>query len=624
MLSRSERIKRARITLMHGGQLDRNLIAPQISESWNRCIEFGLDPGGLPPVVQVTAKELREQRQRDELVHRFAVAQMQALYQQIAGSNFMIAFGNTQGTVLETVSDGQFRDSKPGKSIVPGSVWIESLRGTNAMGTSAAIGQPLIVHGEEHFFLSHADVSCFAAPIFHSNGELAGVLDASSDCRARHAHTLVLMQMAATHIENSLFLKQQERHCMLLFHSRGELLNSVSGGLISFDASGRLTAVNQRGREILSGLPVRPGAAFEAIFDTSFGAAFTQLADHPHPTLRDLLGSQYAVQWANPHKIDARHLPLALKPGLTARPRIGMAGFVADDPALQTELIKVERAVRLKPPFLILGESGTGKEIMARHIHVASGRRGAFVPFNCGAMPEHLFEAELFGYVQGAFTGARKEGAAGLANAADGGTLFLDEIGDLPMSSQVALLRFLDLSEVRAIGATQAQKLDVQVVAATNIDLEQAIADKRFRADLFYRLSVVQLTLPPLRKRRDFHALAQHLLAAITAEIRITEEALALLSQHHWAGNLRELRSVLFQLSLLVTDGGIEGYHVQQVLGGTDPDAAGRPQIGLRGLITRQINELLRSNGNNISETAKALSISRNTVYKYMRSRRLN
>jgi len=624
MLSRSERIKRARITLMHGGLLDRNLITPQISESWNRCIEFGLDPGGQPPVVQVSARELREQREQDELVHRFAVAQMQALYQQIAGSNFMIAFGNTQGTVLATVSDGQFRDSKPGKSIVPGSVWIESLRGTNAMGTSAAIGQPLIVHGEEHFFLTHSDVSCFAAPIFHSSGELAGVLDASSDCRARHAHTLVLMQMAATHIENSLFLKQQEQNCMLLFHSRGELLNSVSGGLIAFDTSGHLTAVNQRGREILSGLPVRPGAVFEAIFDITFGAAIAQLADHPHSTLRDLLGSQYAVQWANPHKIEPRRPPLALRPEPAARSRISMAGYVADDPALQAELMKVERAVRLKPPFLVLGESGTGKEIMARHIHVASRRRGAFVPFNCGAMPEHLFEAELFGYVQGAFTGARKEGAAGLANAADGGTLFLDEVGDLPMPSQAALLRFLDLSEVRAIGATRTQKLDVQVVAATNVDLEQAIAEKRFRADLFYRLGVVQLTLPPLRKRQDFFALAQHLLAAITPEIGITEEAMALLSQHHWLGNLRELRSVLFQLSLSVSEGVIEGYHVQQVLQGSDPDVPGRPQIGLRGLITRQINELLQSNGSNVSETAKALGVSRNTVYKYMRSRRLN
>jgi transcriptional regulator of acetoin/glycerol metabolism len=622
MLSRSERLKRARITLQHGGTIDPHLIAPHISDSWNRCLQLGLDPMGSAHDAQLTARELREQRGEDELVYRFAASQMQALYQQIAGSNFMIAFGNARGTVLETVSDGEFRSSKAGKAILPGSVWLEALRGTNAMGTAAAIRQPLIVHGEEHFFHTHSDVSCFAAPVFHSDGELAGVLDASSDCRARNAHTLVLMQMAATHIENSLFLRQQEEHLVLLFHSRFELLNSVSGGLISFDSDGRLRAINQRGRSMLSGLSVRIGTPFEAIFDTSFASAIGHLGDTMTPSLRDLLGSQYAVHFSGRPTTESRHRQVTLG-AARSTPRVAVEGFVADDPVLQTELAKVRRAVHRKPPFLILGESGTGKEIIARHIHAASGRRGAFVPVNCGALPEQLFEAELFGYAQGAFTGARREGASGLARAADGGTLFLDEIGDLPMPSQVALLRFLDQFEIRPVGGTTTQKVDVQVVAATNVDLAAAIAEKRFRSDLFYRLGVVQLTLPPLRERRDFSEVTRFMLAALDPGLTITDEAIDGLAQCDWPGNLRELRSALFQLSLLVADEPIDADQVGQVLG--NQCSANLPaSVGLRGLITRQVNELLRSNGNNVSETAKTLGVSRNTVYKYMRHRHLN
>lgn len=616
MLSRTERLKRARITLQHGGVIDPHLIPPHISDSWNRCLERGLDPMGTAHNAQLSARELRQQRDEDELVHRFAASQMQALYQQIAGSNFMIAFGNARGTVLETVSDGEFRSSKPGKAILPGSVWLEELRGTNAMGTASMIRQPLIVHGEEHFFHTHSDVSCFAAPVFHSDGELAGVLDASSDCRARNTHTLVLMQMAATHIENSLFLRQQSDHLVLLFHSRFELLNSVSGGLISFDSEGRLRAINQRGRSMLSGLTVRPGTAFEAVFDTSFANALGHLGDGIVPTLRDLLGSQYVVQFSGRPVSEGR--VRAASSTIVASPVVSVAGFVAEDPALQTELVKVQRAVRRKPPFLILGESGTGKEIIARHIHAASGRSGAFVPVNCGALPEQLFEAELFGYAAGAFTGARKDGSMGLARAADGGTLFLDEIGDLPLPSQVALLRFLDQFEVRAVGSATTHKVDVQVVGATNVDLLSAIAEKRFRSDLFYRLGVVQLNLPPLRERRDFAALTRFMLRELDAALEITDGAVESLAQHEWPGNLRELRSALFQLSLLVTEEPIGIVHMDQLFGSQNASTL-IESAGLKGLIIRQINELLRTNGNNVSETAKALGISRNTVYKYMR-----
>jgi len=630
MLSRSERLKRARITLMQGGQVGGNLANPQIVQSWERCLALGLDPHARPACLQVSEQELRRLRECDELAHRFAVGEMHALYQQIAGSNFLIAFGNADGTVLETVADGNFKNSDPGKAIVAGAVWSEEKRGTNALGTCARDLRPIIVHGEEHFFVDHCDVSCFAAPIFHSDGMLAGVLDASSDCSARHAHTLALMRMAATHIENSLFLAQQDEHIVVLFHSRWELLNSVSGGLASFDIDGRLNAINQRGKEILRGLSVRPGVAFEAIFDISFSGALGEMADSHHPTLRDHLGSRYSVLWRNRHSFEKRivnatahlenPLPSAIKPNAETEHNPAK-GFVALDPRLRHLLEQISRAIKFNPPFLIQGESGTGKEVLARHIHNSSKRKGEFVAINCGALPEQLLEAELFGYVAGAFTGAQGKGSEGLAVAADKGTLFLDEIGDLAMSSQVALLRFLDSSEVRPVGGTKSRKLDLQIITASNVDLDNAVAAKRFREDLYFRLGVVKLELPPLRSRSDFGEIVEQMLLEISPVHRVTPDGTQMLALYPWRGNIRELRSRLLQLVMSASEMVISSGDIEALLGAAPDNQQQTDPISLKAKIGRQVVEMLRVSDNNISLTARKLGVSRNTVYKYARRR---
>ncbi len=645
MLSRSERLKRARITLMQGGQVGGSLANPQIVQSWERCLAAGLDPCAKPTSLQVSSHELLRLREQDELAHRFAVGEMHALYQQIAGSNFLIAFANAKGTVLEIVADGDFKNSDPGKAIVAGAVWSELRRGTNALGTCATDMRPIIVHGEEHFFQDHCDVSCFAAPIFHSDGTLAGVLDASSDCSARHAHTLALMRMAAIHMENSLFLAQQDEHIVVLFHSRWELLNSVSGGLASFDTEGRLSSINQRGREILRGLSVRPGVAFEAIFDISFPAALSEMTDNHHPTLRDHLGSRYSVLWRNRHSFEKRRRNGSTSSGNQMRETVqntgGSApvqrstngtrsndidfpkGIVASDPRMHLLLARISQAVKFNPAFLVQGETGTGKEVLAQHIHVKSGRTGEFIAINCGALPEQLLEAELFGYVPGAFTGAQGKGSEGLMAAADKGTLFLDEIGDLPMSSQVALLRFLDSHEVRPVGGVKSKKLDLQIVTASNVDLESAVAAKTFREDLYYRLGVVKLELPPLRERHDFGELVEQTLLEFSPDHRATPDAVSLLARYPWRGNIRELRSILLQLVMSTGGAAISTTEVQALLGSPSSSSQNVDRSSLRAKIKTEVIQMLQANGNNISLTARTLGVSRNTVYKYARDLKL-
>jgi transcriptional regulator with PAS, ATPase and Fis domain len=205
----------------------------------------------------------------------------------------------------------------------------------------------------------------------------------------------------------------------------------------------------------------------------------------------------------------------------------------------------VTAAVRLQAPILIRGESGRGKEMVARHDHAVSGRRGAFVLVNCVALPVELFEAELFGDVGGAYTGARREGDVGLIVSADGGTLLLDEIRELGPMVQAALLRFLDDQQVRPVGGHSLRRVDVQLLAATHADLEAEVAARRFRADLFYRLHTVAVSLLPLRQRTDLHEVLDHTVERLDRQATLSLQARARLAQERWPGNFRELRAVL-------------------------------------------------------------------------------
>jgi len=296
--------------------------------------------------------------------------------------------------------------------------------------------------------------------------------------------------------------------------------------------------------------------------------------------------------------------------------------FVADDPVVAEALQRLEQAARRKLPLLLCGETGTGKEQFARHAHAASLRRGAFIAVNCAALPETLAEAELFGHADGAFTGARRGGAAGLVAEADGGTLFLDEIGAMKPALQAVLLRLLDDWIVCPVGGGRRRPVDVLLVAAANVDLAAAAAAGQFRADLLYRLNTVEIALPPLRLRTDFAAIARFALGRIAAGWRIGDDAIAVLRRLPWFGNIRELNSVLTRLTLAGAGGVIDAGMVSGLTGRASdrpPQDALRvmpPQDTLRVMLQGRIRSVHEETAGNISETARRLHVSRNTVYR--------
>ena len=249
----------------------------------------------------------------------------------------------------------------------------------------------------------------------------------------------------------------------------------------------------------------------------------------------------------------------------TLRARLGEAGrasdeIIGDSPAIQRLRERLVPAARADACVLVQGETGTGKELIVRALHDLSARREhRLVNVNCGALPGELLESELFGHMKGAFTDAKRD-KTGMVDEANGGTLFLDEIGDLPLALQVKILRFLQEGEIRPVGANRAHTVDVRVVAATHRDLRQAVQDGEFREDLYYRLNVVPLRVPPLRERRgDIGLLARHLLARHARRssmpgVELTPAAVEALEGYAWPGNVRELENVLHRALVFATD----------------------------------------------------------------------
>ncbi|MBS1161091.1 MAG: Fis family transcriptional regulator [Proteobacteria bacterium] len=319
--------------------------------------------------------------------------------------------------------------------------------------------------------------------------------------------------------------------------------------------------------------------------------------------------------------------------------------LVFDDPRSQALLEHIDKIAPSDASVLIIGETGTGKELVARHVHERSGRQGPFVAINCGAFNETLVEAELFGHEAGAFTGAA-QARAGWFEAANGGTLFLDEIGDIPLSLQVKLLRVLQERQVTRLGSRKSIALDIRLIAATNVELDQAIQAGHFRSDLYYRLNVATVKLPPLRERPgDILPLAYHFAEVYRRKlglksIALAHEAGARLLAYSWPGNIRELENVLHYATILCSDETIHGEDLR-LMNVSRPDglAAGQDELSHRARLENLVRTILDGDlpdvaeefertlvltafdhcGRNQVRTAKRLGISRNILRAQMK-----
>ena len=303
------------------------------------------------------------------------------------------------------------------------------------------------------------------------------------------------------------------------------------------------------------------------------------------------------------------------------------ARLVGSAPSLQRVMEIIERLGNSNVGVLVHGESGTGKELAARAIYNVR-KRGPFIPIDCGALPGNLIESELFGYERGAFTGAAVS-REGLLRAAAGGTAFFDEIGELPLDSQAKLLRVLQSQEIRPVGAVSAKPCSFRVIAATNRDLEQEVREGRFRLDLFYRLNVVTLTLPPLRDRlEDIPELVEHVLHKFGYPHRVPDELLSALRRHQWPGNVRELENCIARLATLSSDDALQLSDLPPHFHAASGAPSGPLELPLQAPSGTSIADaekaaieraLSAANGSQ-TDAARALGIGRTTLYRKLKS----
>ncbi len=379
---------------------------------------------------------------------------------------------------------------------------------------------------------------------------------------------------------------------------------------------------NKAGTFVVSRIPLRDESG-EVI-----GAIGMVLFDHPETTLQPLIAKFARLQ----QDLDDARRELAAQ----RRAKYTLASFVGSSPAALEVKRQARRAAQTDATVLLLGETGTGKELLAQAIHAGSARAAKpFVGINLAAVPETLLEAEFFGVAPGAYTGADRKGRDGKFKLADKGTLFLDEVGDMPLALQAKLLRALQEQEIEPLGSNRVLKVDVRLIAATSRDLKAMVAEGRFREDLFYRLSVVPIRVPPLRERvADLEALAEHLLESIALRAGMPQReldpaALATLSAHAWPGNIRELNNALEQ-AVMLTDRrrlGAEDFAgiLPAPLHAPTPAAAApvRPLPQLIAELERStIRSALAATGGNKVSAARLLGISRATLYEKLGSQK--
>ena len=243
-----------------------------INESWLRCISEGLDPFNDPKQSVISSIELKEIKERNETIRRIIIPELELLYSQIAGTNFMVAYSDEKGLVLDTIYDKSCLQTDVGKTVIPGSIWAEKICGTNGLGLSVELKKPTIVSGKEHFFTAHENISCFASPIINYDGKIIGIIDASTDSMSREQHTLALVRLATRSIETKLFIKKFENELIISFHPRQEYLTTTSVGMLAINGDGLIVGANNNAKIMLNGLVDLKNENFNKIFTTSFSS----------------------------------------------------------------------------------------------------------------------------------------------------------------------------------------------------------------------------------------------------------------------------------------------------------------------------------------------------------------
>ncbi len=633
------------------GELDRSVVRPIIADSWERCANLGTDPFLYRIGKEVSEVEKRERMTAGRGLIEVARPFLANLYNALQEVELIILLLDRDGFILQMMGEGYIHDLCTWTGLVPGQFWTDETVGTTAPSEAIISGEPVQVVAEEHWNELAKGCTCAAAPIRGIDDEILGVLDITAlyEEAGAHLHTYGMAIAAAKAIETAMKLQAMSDQLNKANKYLTSAIESIPEGLILLNRELRVINAN-RVAEKMSGSSLGRGEAIhqivkeangikkiksvltdcsgffgqEIIFGNGNGSEQRYIVN-AEPVLdkgRECIGVLLVLQ-------ELRRVRKLAQKMYGAHAVYTFNDLVGRDGHFHMCVKNTKLAAKSDCPIVITGESGTGKEMFAQAIHNYSDRHdGPFIPINCAAIPRDLLESELFGYEEGAFTGAKKGGNPGKFELADKGTLFLDEIDSMPLDLQAKLLRVIEDKRVVRLGGMSFIPVDVRIVAASCKDLRQRIREDGFRSDLFFRISVVNVNIPPLRERRgDIPLLARYFVVKYArspeeAKRYLQPEILATLQAYEWPGNVRELSNWAERILTI----GQGASSVSPITTLARPASVAKESVSGNGGRARRLGEAeaeiiskaIEENKFNLSKAAADLGISRSTLYRKM------
>ncbi|NDP60107.1 MAG: sigma-54-dependent Fis family transcriptional regulator [Oxalobacteraceae bacterium] len=611
-----------------------NALRRLIDDSWRRCLDVKVDPSRVQAPVALSEEALAGLQQQHRALLDAGQQVMATARDLLAETGTIMILTDPQGMILSVEGDPRALSAAEDIRLSAGSSWNERICGTNAIGTALSIGQPVQIHASEHFCAGIKDWTCSATVIRDPyDGRILGAIDVSGLGKTFSPHCLALAVTTAGRIESQLAKQEMDVRYHLLERSMAKM-SSLQDGVIICDRRGypikangcAAAALLARGIEFDLKSPSPIATLNLGLFSSTAGATAPAWLRQDWLEAVVVGGERIGTLLTIP-ALSARPVSASVSRGAAvAQPHQDFAGIVGDSAPLLRAIGKARLLAKTNVPVLLLGETGVGKENFSQGIHRA-GHPGTqpFVALNCGGLSKDLLASELFGHAEGAFTGSRRGGMAGKIEAANGGTLFLDEIGEMPLELQPHFLRVLEEGEIYRIGETVPRKISFKLISATNRDLHEEVTQGRFRMDLFYRVSVTSIRIPPLRERRgDIAALAAHFLRQFAerygmAGKEIGPDVLAALEQHPWPGNVRELRNAIENMFLMA--GTAPVLQLDALPEAIAPALAAGPLPAdatrgkLEGIELASIRATLAADHGNLTQVARHLGIAKSTLY---------
>ncbi|GAA0078612.1 sigma-54-dependent Fis family transcriptional regulator [Clostridium sp. CTA-5] len=567
------------------------------------------------------------------------------VFSAVMDNEFIIVLTDNNGCILYIKGIEENISKLDCINISIGAYMDEQNIGTNAMGTAIKEDKCVQITANEHYIHGLQGLTCSAAPIHNSKGDIIGTLNLTGRSNMKHPHTLGLVVFGVKAIENELDKKKISNILTQMYNYMESVIENLDKGIMIVDKEGKITNINKFAAEI---------------FNKDKELLLKEKIQYILPNLENILEKLDTDEKTIIKELKFSHTSryktkLVFKGIRHNKKIVGMVvtmsnekeekgvkdstgaffsfnDIIGESAAINNVITNCKIISNSPSTVLIQGESGTGKEILAQAMHNYSLRRNnKFVAINCGAIPINIIESELFGYEDGTFTGGKKGGKAGKFETANGGTLFLDEVGEMPLDMQVKLLRVLQEGRVTRLGGSKEIQIDVRVIAATNKNLKKEVKKGTFREDLYYRLCIIPITLPPLRERKgDIEKLIEYFLRIKSFKLNkhipeIKGELYNKLLSYNWPGNIRQLENYIENI---VNLDGILSFdlwedndeRINQVIFKEDKGNSKNLQVkeedfNLEELERKTIIEAIKSYNNNITKVAKVLGISRNTLY---------